>query len=354
MYDPAVPNNYREFKIAQWKRAREEEERSGSSRTQGNMILRIHSSPDPIDVTSSMQCDALGTSAPPPTAGDGPLGAVEVLPLHLSAEEMHQRRLRQSAALGIATAVRLERDELEVAHKVKVATGTDLKGRIGMKLEKLREVFASTTGTNGGFVGSGESGDSSRGNAPAGMPPSGGSAPLVFQRSKLAAGGYMVKEETSSHDNRKMSSGKPSSTILIRFIRDGPHPDIFEMETGTSVGNAAGGFGPACLAFLESIQSQCARYGVVRSVRPALLTEAQRTAVRARLVECSPTPADVEMRFGRELVRVLVRFDTVAGAFKALDALQQNCSNWSVCFFPTLLFDAGALGPAEGEMLCGT
>lgn len=351
MYDPAVPNNYRDVKIVQWKRAREVEENEKLSRTSMESIL---ATPSPFDFPGMVQ-----PPSPTPTDTSFP-GSSEVLPLHLSVEELHQRRVRQSAALGITTAIRLERDELEAAHKVKVATGMDRKGRIGSKLEKFMKMATSSSSSGDAASGSNGDADVSSGMSSMGLPPSslaGSSAPLVFQRSTLAAGGYMVKEDTNAQDGRKAPSGKPSSTILIRFIRDGPPPDLFEEDAtagGDNEGGAVGSLRAAGLAFLENVQGQCARYGIVRSVRPALLTEEQRTAVRARLEQCASTPVEVELRFARELVRVLVRFDTVAGAFKAIDALQQNCVNWSVCFFPTILFDAGTLGPSDGEPLCGT
>ncbi|KAG8342725.1 hypothetical protein ERJ75_001005200 [Trypanosoma vivax] len=348
MYNPARPNNYKAFKVLQWKRTREAELANDIART--------------LAESAAMNTPLFGTSATvPPAASSGsyeagpasvPLNCVhETLPLQLSAEELHQRRVRQSAALGITTAVRLERDELETEHKVKAASGLDRKGRIGSKLGKLMEAAASKGGSSDGGSGHG-SGDSS-GDLPLDAPPSsflGSGASLVFEKSHLASGGFMVKESVSSQENRKTQNGKPSSTILIRFIRDGPSPALFEMETSTPIS----GLGASCMSFLEVIQDQCGRFGVVRSVRHALLSEADQLVVRERLVQAGlSSETEIEARLTRELVRIFVRFDTVASAFKALEALQQQQrGSWSVCFFPTLLFDAGKLGVVDGEPLC--
>ncbi|KAF8286401.1 hypothetical protein TcYC6_0027180 [Trypanosoma cruzi] len=265
--------------------------------------------------------------------------------------------------VGHHTAMNLEREELEAAHKARVAAGMDRRGRIGQKLGKLMSVAATRenatkTNTTSDHVGDGintSGGEmtpatTTTTSTTTSLP--GITAPLVFQRSELAAGGYVVREDVGALEKRKTHYGKPSSTILIRFVRDGPPVEVFD---DTSNKNVSGGM--LRNAFLENIQDLCGQCGVVRSLRYVVLDDEKRAALRARLEnereEVSAASADVETRLSREMIRVLVRFDTVANAFKALEMLQQrHGSNWDVCFFSTQLFDAGALGPAEGESLC--
>lgn len=296
MYNPQLPNSYRDVKVTRWKRAREEERRN--------------------DVARSLA--AAGGAAPSP--------------LHLlSAEELHRRRVRQSAALGVRAAVEMMREEFEAAHKTRVAEGDDRRGRIRQKLGRLMDA-AATAGA--------------KEMAP---PPVGiFAAPLVFQKTDLAAGGYVVRE-TGGGERRRGSHGKPSSTILIRFLRDGPPVEIFDTKSNNA---------EARNAFLEAIQDECGQCGVVRSVRYALLSDEEQATLRERLKKAAGEEGDssvtnLEVRLAREMIRVFVRFDAVANAFKALETLQQrHDAVWEVSFFPTQLFDAGTLGPAEGEPLC--
>ncbi|EKF27470.1 hypothetical protein MOQ_008806 [Trypanosoma cruzi marinkellei] len=357
MYDPAVPNNYRDVKVMCWKRAREDERKNDISRS---LAAAAEAGSSPFDMPDMM----IRMAPRDELAYDILGGSGETMSLHLSAEELHQRRVRQSAALGITTAMNLEREELEAAHKARVAAGMDRKGRIGQKLGKLMSVAATRDNatkmsTTGDQVGDGV--NTSGGEMTSPPPPptattstslAGMTAPLVFQRSELAAGGYVVREDVGALEKRKTHYGKPSSTILIRFIRDGPPVEVFDDTSNKNISNVT-----LRNAFLENIQDLCGQCGVVRSLRYVVLDDEKRTALRARLEkekeEISTASADVETRLTREMVRVLVRFDTVANAFKALEMLQQrHGSDWDVCFFSTQLFDAGALGPAEGESLC--
>ncbi|KAF8290074.1 hypothetical protein TcBrA4_0133160 [Trypanosoma cruzi] len=355
MYDPAAPNNYRDVKVMWWKRAREDERKNDISRS---LAAAAEAGSSPFDMPDMMRMAPKDELAYDILGGGG-----ETMSLHLSAEELHQRRVRQSAALGITTAMNLEREELEAAHKARVAAGMDRKGRIGQKLGKLLSVAATRenatkTNTTSDHVGVGintSGGEMTPATTTAtstttSLP--GITAPLVFQRSELAAGGYVVREDVGALEKRKTHYGKPSSTILIRFVRDGPPVEVFDDTSNKNVGS-----GTLRNAFLENIQDLCGQCGVVRSLRYMVLDDEKRAALRARLEnereEVSVASADVETRLAREMIRVLVRFDTVANAFKALEMLQQrHGSNWDVCFFSTQLFDVGALGPAEGESLC--
>ncbi|KAF5221912.1 hypothetical protein ECC02_005079 [Trypanosoma cruzi] len=355
MYDPAAPNNYRDVKVMWWKRAREDERKNDISRS---LAAAAEAGSSPFDMPDMMRMAPRDELAYDILGGSG-----DTMSLHLSAEELHQRRVRQSAALGITTAMNLEREELEAAHKARVAAGMDRRGRIGQKLGKLMSVAATRenatkTNTTSDHVGDGintSGGEmtpatTTTTSTTTSLP--GITAPLVFQRSELAAGGYVVREDVGALEKRKTHYGKPSSTILIRFVRDGPPVEVFD---DTSNKNVSGGM--LRNAFLENIQDLCGQCGVVRSLRYVVLDDEKRAALRARLEnereEVSAASADVETRLSREMIRVLVRFDTVANAFKALEMLQQrHGSNWDVCFFSTQLFDAGALGPAEGESLC--
>ncbi|ESL05494.1 hypothetical protein TRSC58_06855 [Trypanosoma rangeli SC58] len=359
MYDPAAANNYRDFKVMRWKRAREEEQKNDISRS---LAAAAEVGPSPFEMPGMMSTTAKDEFVYGILGGGG-----DTMSFHLSAEELHQRRVRQSAALGITTAMKLERDELEAAHKARVAAGMDRKGRIGQKLGKLMSAAATKgntadTNTVGDSVGTGKNtsgGDTT--SAPGRSTPTstttatslltGSSTQLVFQRSDLAAGGYVVREDGGTVDRRRIHRGKPSSTILIRFVRDGPPAEMFDDTANGDSSNVA-----MRNAFLENIQCLCGQCGVVRSVRYVVLSDAEKVSLRARLEKEDVTTASagVETRLAREMVRVLVRFDTVANGFKALEMLQQCYgSNWDVCFFSTQLFDAGALGPAEGEALCG-
>ncbi|RNF26985.1 uncharacterized protein Tco025E_00790 [Trypanosoma conorhini] len=366
MYDPAAANNYRDVKVLRWKRAREEEQKNDISRS---LAAAAGTGPSPFDMPDMMPMVGKADFAYGILGGDGGDGDGDAMPLHLSAEELHQRRVRQSAALGITTAMKLERDELEAAHKARVAAGMDRKGRIGQKLGKLMSAAATKgNATDASAVGdapgtgkttsAGEATPAPGASTPAAAATTakaaslltGSSAPLVFQRSELAAGGYVVREDVGALEKRRTHRGKPSSTILIRFVRDGPPVEMFDDAVGGNSSNAA-----ARNAFLENIQCLCAQCGVVRSLRYVVLSEAEKAALRARLEkeDVAAASAALEARLAREMVRVLVRFDTVANGFKALEMLQQrHGSSWDVCFFPTQLFDAGTLGPAEGEALC--
>ncbi|KEG14836.1 hypothetical protein DQ04_00291220 [Trypanosoma grayi] len=366
MYDPASPNSYRDIKVTRWKRAREGELANDVARA---LAAAAGASPSPFalpELTLPVGSTFVAPdSQPDALSGGASGGGVDVLPLSLSAEELHQRRVRQSAALGITTAVKLARDELEAEYKARVAAGMDRKGRIGQKLGKLMEVAVSKTNNNNDDKSNDANANSNENSTTANsddtrslgdggvaasevLPPSApvSSAPLVFKRADLAAGGYVVKEDRGAADKRRSMRGKPSSTILIRFVRDGPPPEVFDDDNSNSGGGAVRN------AFLESIQDHCGRCGVVRSMRHVLLSDEGRRAIRARLLDTGA--ADIDARLAQEAVRVLVRFDTVANGFMALESLQQHFPNWDVCFFPTQLFDAGALGPAEGEPLCNS
>lgn len=225
------------------------------------------------------------------------------------------------------------------------------------------------------------------------------SAPLVFKPSGLAAGGYVMAPAHSGGDTTAPSSaaaalerkrralkGKPSSTLLLRLIHShtttvSPSevtpcapPALVQLLASACV-TAEGGEGdddsrssPLLLAgggpavdtplapLLEDIRAECGRHGVVRGTRAYIMTAEEEEEQkekgeerRSASVAASSAAAEPLLALQRRL-RVLVRFNTVADAFKAAEALAVLPQlPWSITFFPTSRYDAGQLGPTEGE-----
>lgn len=208
----------------------------------------------------------------------------------LTAEDMRRQRLSVSARLGVQVAADMHKEEHEAA------------------LRERREGGSSAASKAAAFLLSAGGNDA----APAGA----GSlaSHLVLQKSSLLGGTHAF---VPAPVIKQAPKGKPSATVLLRNIAS-PADDFAALQT--------------------DIQSECARFGVVRAVRIATV---------------QPEAGWHE----GEGVRVLVRFDTVAAAFKAcegLDARVYNGSSVHVSFFPTAQFDKGEFGPAENEIRVAT
>ncbi|CCW64281.1 unnamed protein product [Phytomonas sp. EM1] len=83
-------------------------------------------------------------------------------------------------------------------------------------------------------------------------------------------------------------------------------------------------------------------YGTVKGVRWYVLTPAEEADL---LKTRSLSPAQLAC----ERLRIFVRFDTVADAFRAAEKLTdvKNPSRWSVAFFSSELYSRGVLGLGE-------
>jgi hypothetical protein len=130
---------------------------------------------------------------------------------------------------------------------------------------------------------------------------------LVFAPSALAAGGHVIVESDKKSDKLPLR-GKPSSTLLFRSAI--AHEKLTDD-----------------IAF--DIQMECGRHGVVRSAK----------VVDSSALSTDPPPQPSES------VRVFIRMDTVASAFKAAEALN---GQWLhdiqvvASFFSSTLYDSGS------------
>lgn len=291
MYAPQQPNNYRAFRVAQGreKRRRDSEEEAERLRQQN---------------ASTKQQDAIGLAWSELASASSPgwLGDA----LALDASSLVKERLERSAALGVKLAQETLQEEQEAKHKEHVQSGSDRKSKIGKLLGKLAEGTATQQ-----------------------------TAHLVFAPSAMAAGGHVVTSSGALPQEKKRTiNGKPSSTVVVTLC-SGPEKQV---EGDTDWVNASDALlGPwSC----QAVQQECAKCGVVRSVRRIVLDDR---------VDFSDAP-----------VRFFVRFDSVASAFKMAERwddkrLAELCQLYlldmppgnpfadacrlRVSFYPTIAFD---------------
>ncbi|KAG5483244.1 hypothetical protein CUR178_04823 [Leishmania enriettii] len=358
MYNPALPNHYRDVVFAAYVRRRQREEEAAAQRQRQPNALASALSASSLAVPS-----ILGASAPL---------------LGLSAEELHQHRIKESAALGIQRAVTMEKEALEVEHKKRKLEGSDARSRISSRLDKLKALAAKSKAVTGAptFVDTGDAA-SLPGNTLSPTSPHGTlspsfaaeavpSAPLVFQRSSLAAGGYVMTTADRSHPSMLLRTathssvrGKPSSTLLLRFLHGSP----LQGWSGATIAEAATSSteSPLCAPILAQVQQLCRRFGFLRSIAARVYTEdvviAAFARARSQTSGESVVPSGEEVR--REQLRVWVRFDSVTEAFKATESLAKEMSSavpagqplFAVSFYPTVLYDANALELREEDLL---
>ncbi|KAG5509785.1 hypothetical protein GH5_05654 [Leishmania sp. Ghana 2012 LV757] len=358
MYNPALPNHYRDVVFAAYVRRRQREEEAAAQLQRKPNALASALSASSLAIPS-----ILGASAPL---------------LGLSAEELHQHRIKESAALGIQRAVTMEKEALEVEHKKRKLEGSDARSRISSRLDKLKALAAKSKAVAGAptFVDTGDAaslpgntlsptllhGTLSPSFAAEVVP----SAPLVFQRSSLAAGGYVMTTADRSHPSMLLRTatqssvrGKPSSTLLLRFLHDSP----LQGWSGAAIAEAATSSTepPLCAPVLAQVQQLCRRFGFLRSIAARVYAEdvvlAAFARARSHTSGESVVPSAEEVR--REQLRVWVRFDSVTEAFKATESLAKEISSavpaaqplFAVSFYPTGLYDANALELREEDLL---
>lgn len=203
-------------------------------------------------------------------------------------EDIKRHRLAMSASLGNAAAIEMQRDEHEASVKERKALGLDSGSKGSRFLAKL-----------GVKEGQSVSGDGE-----------GLANHLVNMKTGMAAGGSVLVPMAAA-PAKPAVKGRPSATLLIR--------------------NAAA---EASEELRMDVQSECANYGTVRATKVHQLDPATG----------SWAPS--------ELVRVFVRFDNVASAFKAAENLSGRSYQGrqiTVSFFPTALFENNSLDPTPDE-----
>lgn len=293
MYDPFCPNDYAAV-------LREQEAAAAAA------------APSPSSVPGSTF--SLGVELVSPAAATGTLSLVAA-----SAEDLVRERVRMSAAMGIAAAVQQEREADDARHKSHVQQGKDAKSRIrgllmmggggggGVPAPLVPEAASPMPyPLSHGGDSSWNAGSSSSGGVGIALSPI---AHLEFVPSSMPAGGYQLVATSAAAAQaaaKPALTGKPSSTIVLRNLVSRGHVD------------------PQLQA---DLQGECARFGVVRGL------------VMHELAASHPLSlADAEA------VRVFVRYDSVAAAFKAGEALNGRLFDGrrvAAAFYPTLLFDGG-------------
>jgi hypothetical protein len=235
----------------------------------------------------------------------------------MAPDEAHQERLRLSSAMGIVAAQQLLRDDDDARHKEHQQQGRSVKGRVGRMLGFASDVVASPgpSGKSGsddtGLISLSGGGDLAPGASSSSSSSIFGS--LEFVPSSMHAGGHVLVA-TEKRPAKQAIRGKPSSALLLRNL-------------------ASRGAVDAQLQ--ADLLSECSRYGVVRGL------------VVYELPDSHPLSSN-----DKEGLRVFVRYDTVAAAFKAAEMLNGRSFDGRrvvVSFYPAALFDNSQL--AEDQPL---
>lgn len=366
MYNPALPNYYNDVKLhAYFCRRDEEEDAIAQQQRQPNAIAAALASSAARLPASSMLLDAEPTSSAMPASSSLPSSPSL---LSLTAEELHQQRVKQSAVLGVQRAVEMEKEAFEVEHKKRRMEGSDARSLISTRLAKLKSM-ARPSKTEATAPSDG---------APSSSPSSEASSGLVFAPSSLAGGGYVMQAPgaaaaTLAASRRRKLQGRPSSTLLLRYFNDCPLERV-DAAAAAAVARADGGVADELLiGWLEALRRRCSSYGIVRAMTSRLYTPDR---VEAEMPSKTETNGDVaegevaadvevsrrrlrrEQRLHLEQLRVFVRYDSVAEAFKAGEQLLKETASvaegntapmaappplFSVYFYPSDLFDAGQL-----------
>jgi hypothetical protein len=211
--------------------------------------------------------------------------------IDMAPEALRRHRVEASARLGVQSAIEMQREEHEANLRERKALGLDS----GSKAKNFLKKLGVTEGQ--GLTGAGGSGLASH---------------LVLEKANLAAGGNVLVE--GAGPAKPVVKGRPSSTLLLRNVTMSRPIDEF--------------------ALAMDIQNEASKHGVVKAVR------------------VFPLPELPEGWAPGELTRVLVRFDTVASAFKAAEALNQRLYDGRhifVSFYSTAVFDRSEYGPSAEE-----
>lgn len=203
----------------------------------------------------------------------------------IDADELHRRRVAMSSKLGIKAAEDLEKQQHEF----------NVKQRQEVKKQRTMSMLANFGVEEGKAMG-----DSSL------------VGPLEMRRT--SQGSVIIAPSTPTVDSKKPPlKGKAAATILVRNFK----PTIDE-------------------SLSLDIQTECAKYGLVKSVR---------------ILDLGST--GIDRGFSEfECVRVLVRFDNVLNAVRAAEALHWRLFDGRrlcVAYFPTALFDKGTYEPHPDE-----
>ncbi|KAG5509468.1 hypothetical protein JKF63_06778 [Porcisia hertigi] len=358
MYNPAMPNHYRDVVFSAYVRRRQREEEEAAQRQR-----------QPNALASALSARSL--PALPTAVVNAPL-------LGLSAEELHQHRVKESVALGIQRAVMMEKEALEIEHKKRKLEGSDARSRISSRLDKLKALAMKSKATAGASPSIGTANAAVQPDGPSSPTSSQGaapslsfateaskSAPLVFQRSSLAAGGYVMTSAAKSFPGmphcsttRPAMQGKPSSTLLLRFLHDSPVQG-WDRTAITQASASSSAESPLYVPVLTQVQQLCSRFGFVRSMAARVYTEEVVTAALARARSQGTAEGSVPSaeEVQREQLRVWVRFDSATEAFKAAESLAKETSRpvpagrptFAVCFYPTGLYDSDVLELREED-----
>lgn len=311
MYDPLNPNEYKQAKLALYK---------SRPRDMADAMR------PPASTSLNLFAEALSALPSSSAVSSNPQAPSQPVAVTASVEELLRRRVARSAAMGSQSAEQMEREELEVEQKKRKLEGSDIRSRVGSFLSKMRAPAAKAA------------------DASAAMPQASPSAPLAFVPSPLAAGGYVMAATTAAPVPRTIT-GRASTTLLLRYVSNSPFPQLRGL-----VGEALERMcGPLC----SDVSAECGQYGVVRAVRVYLLRSEEIERVRQAVEAVLSDKAQVEKAILCEQVRIVVRFGALKSAFAASEALPQRHPECVVSFFPEAMFDAGRLGPIEGEVLCG-
>jgi hypothetical protein len=208
----------------------------------------------------------------------------------MTPEDMRRLRVAASARLGVQSAMAMERDDHEAAVKERKALGLDSSSKASKFLKLMG-------------VGEGQA-----------LPAAGGglTSHLVMEKSAMPGGGNVLVQ--SSGPTKAQVKGKPSAALLLRNVAapDATSTDALQLD----------------------MQTECAKFGVVKYVR---------------VHQLGTLPDGWHPGEG---VRVFVRFDSVASAFKAAEALHHRVydgRNIVVSFVPTITVERGELQPTSEE-----
>lgn len=340
MYDPfAAPNRYRSCKIAAYRRQKEEEaqQRKESAATSTSANYLADALTALVPQAEQLPCQLQGSASATVVAAAAP---TVLAALNTSAEELRRQRVSRSAAMGIQSAVDMEKEVLETEHKKRRLDGTDTKSRIASMLTRMRPPMATATPESHGTDVASPS-DPSQQPASAALT---GSAPLVFKPSPLAAGGYVMVTGDHQKPFQGPAAGKPSSTLLIRWPQSSPLAAVQQLKGMAKE--------TALSQLVEEVRSKCGCHGVVRGARVHTLSAEEEDALLSVIKTTLKDPALWTPQLERERLRVLVRLDTVTDAFKAAEGLRKAQTSWCISFFHTASYDAGHLGPRKDEPLC--
>ena len=298
MYDPREPNSYDDvIKRRQdaVKRRRDEEEHAAK--------LRTAAAAQRAALQEHLDARLPPPPAPPPaafgrhhTTGVAAASANSSSSSALTADEIRRQRIAVGSRMGVAGAAELEMEEHEVVLKERKAAAAD--SGTTSRVQRMMAAMGHVEGRGLGKDGSGIA------------------APLEATKSSLLGTSGHIIAPGAVKPSRPPVRGKPSATLLIR-------------------NTCAPGRRTPDATLQDDMLSECAKYGVVRGIRVHVEPEESG--------DCPPA----------EWIRVVVRFDSVASAFKASEAIHYRLFDGRhaiVSFFPTSNFDKGIFSRQPDEV----